>query len=488
MSAGSIRLAELLEGVADASASAELTVSGLALDTRQLRAGDVFVALAGGQGHGLDHLGSAIANGAVAVLHDGQGPLPSDCPLPLIRVEGLKGRLIELARRVWQDPAAALDLVAVTGTNGKSSVAWLLAQALDGAMIGTLGIGRPGSHRAAALTTPDVLSLHRALAELRDAGLTLVVMEASSHALDQQRLAGLSFSSVIFTTLGHDHLDYHGDLAAYGAAKARLFFDYDSVRQLINVDDAFGAELAARLDGSPGLIRLSLDSEGATVSARIRRADSEGLSLAVRLRGGELELESALIGRVNAWNLLIVAAELEARGVDLAEIKARIAALKPVPGRMQALGQGPRVVIDYAHTPDALANALASLRELGPERLWCVFGCGGDRDRAKRPRMGQIAEALADRVVLTDDNPRSEDSLAIIRAIQAGMREPTRCQVVPDRAAAIQRAVAEAGRVDIVLVAGKGHETEQLIGNQRLPFSDELTSRQALEAACSISA
>ena len=476
------RLADLLHGLAETGVHAELAVRGLAMDSRCLRPGDVFVALAGHQGHGLDHVESARAAGAVAILCEPDDLGRSGDLLPSIAVADLRGRLPELARRLWGDPAG-MDLVAVTGTNGKTSVAWLLAQALDGAMIGTLGAGRPGQQIVTGLTTPDVLSVYRALAELRETGVTSVVLEASSHALDQQRLAGLSFSSVIFTTLGHDHLDYHGDLERYAAAKARLFTEHVSRRQLINGDDEFGRRLAERLTASPGLLTYGCaKTELLDVTGQLSLSERAGLAGEIQLPGRRISVRSGLLGRINFMNLLVVVAELDARGLDDQEIRRRVEALLPVPGRMQALAGG-RVVIDYAHTPDALQSVLTSLRELTPGELWCVFGCGGDRDRAKRPQMGRIAESLADRVVLTDDNPRHESSLSIIREIQAGMRQPGRCQVVPDRAQAIERAIKAAAMDDVVLVAGKGHETEQVIGDRRQPFSDEQVVRNLLEVA-----
>ncbi|MCC5866360.1 MAG: UDP-N-acetylmuramoyl-L-alanyl-D-glutamate--2,6-diaminopimelate ligase [Wenzhouxiangella sp.] len=478
-----MRLADLLHGLADAGHWAELAVRGMALDSRQLRPGDVFVALAGSNVHGLDHLAAARAAGAVAVLCEPGDLDRVDQDFPALAVAELRLRLPELARRLWGDPSG-MDLVAVTGTNGKSSIAWLLAQALGGAMIGTLGVGRPGEQVNVGLTTPDLLSVYRALAELREDGIKRVVMEASSHALEQARLAGLAFSSVIFTNLGHDHLDYHADRQSYGAAKARLFSDYISQRQLINVDDDFGRELAARLAASPGLITYGCRADRSPdIGGRLLATTRSGLRGIVQLPDVDLTVESGLLGRINFMNLLVLVAELDARGYPPADIQRRIIGLTPVPGRIQAMAEG-RVVIDYAHTPDALENVLNSLRELTPGELWCVFGCGGDRDRAKRPLMGRIAESLADRVILTDDNPRSESSLAIIREIQAGMRHPDRCQVVPDRAEAIARAIHGAADEDVVLIAGKGHETEQLIGSERLAFSDQ----QAAEAALVVSA
>ncbi|AKS42731.1 UDP-N-acetylmuramoyl-L-alanyl-D-glutamate--2,6-diaminopimelate ligase [Wenzhouxiangella marina] len=481
-------LDRLLEGLVTPGRAPAVEFSSLVLDARSAEPGDVFVALAGHRRHGMEFIDQAIERGAVAVLHDGAHPVPDRRGLAMIEVNDLAVQLPELARRCWGDPCERLELLAVTGTNGKTSVAWLLAQALDAAMIGTLGIGRPGAHRAGTHTTPDLFSVYRHLSELADAGERTVVFEASSHALDQQRLAGLRFRTVIFTTLGHDHLDYHADLQAYGEAKARLFQDYASERQIINVDDAFGRELAERLAGSGGLRTLAVRAEqGADVHAEGLRADRDGLVATLHGLNAapSLEIRSGLLGEINLYNLMIVAVELDARGLSAEELVRRIAALRPVPGRMQPIAQAGRglAVIDYAHTPDALETALKSLRTLEPGALWCVFGCGGDRDREKRPMMGRIAEALADRVILTNDNPRHEAPLSIVRAIQGGMRHPERAQVLLDRAEAIARALAEAAPEDVILIAGKGHETEQVVGDQRHAFSDLDAVRSAFGRA-----
>lgn len=479
-------LQDLFGGLTDAPADAAVVTGGLCLDSRLLRRGDVFVALAGASGHGMQFAYQARERGAVAVAHDGRAAAPDDLGLPELVVPDLSRRLSELARRFWGEAIDALDLVAVTGTNGKSSVAWLLAQALGGAMLGTLGCGRPGQQRAGSLTTPDIFSVYRQLADLAGQGVGHVVLEASSHALDQGRLDGLTFSSTIFTSLGHDHLDYHADRAAYAAAKARLFKEFASERQLINVDDDFGRALAEELGGMNRVVGYSLaDRPEARASAAVRTADTSGLSAVFDLSCGRFEAHSRLIGRINLWNLLIVAAELAERGREPPEIVRALAALEPVPGRMEPIGRAgaPLAIIDYAHTPDALENALISARELTGGNLWCVFGCGGDRDREKRSRMGRVAERLADRIVLTDDNPRSEDGLAIIRAIQAGMHKPQRTLVIRDRARAISHALTGGDAGDIVLVAGKGHETDQVVGDQRLPCDDHVSVREALGVA-----
>lgn len=486
MTESRLSLQELLEGLTALPDGDWPEVSGLSLDSRTLRPGDAFVALRGARSHGLDHALQARDRGAVVVLHDDTASLPDGLDLPAVALPDLAAALPKLASRCWGVDVGALDLVAVTGTNGKSSVAWLLAQALDGAMIGTLGWGRPGQQQPSTHTTPDLFSLYRRLAELRRRGVDTVVLEASSHALDQGRLNGLVFTSTVFTTLGHDHLDYHADQAAYAAAKARLFTDFESRRKLINLDDGFGAGLAAQLAGTPGLVGYSLEGHpDALATAELLSSDRNGLAATFQVEGNRFTARSRLLGRVNLWNLLIVAAELAARGLDDRAIVERLERLAPVPGRMEPVRAtaAPLAIVDYAHTPDALDNALKSARELCEGLLWCVFGCGGDRDRDKRPRMGRIAERLADRIVLTDDNPRHEDGLAIIRAIQAGMQHPQRSLVIRERARAIAHALGEAGESDVVLVAGKGHEAEQIVGDRRLPCDDRQNVRQALGVA-----
>ncbi|MDX1626717.1 MAG: UDP-N-acetylmuramoyl-L-alanyl-D-glutamate--2,6-diaminopimelate ligase [Wenzhouxiangellaceae bacterium] len=465
-----------------------IEVRGLSIDSRRVRPGDAFVALAGEQGHGLEHAEAALAAGAVAVLHDAADAVPAALGGRALGIPDLASRAAELAAWFHDRPADDMDLVGVTGTNGKSSIAWLLAQALDGAMIGTLGIGRPGELAAATHTTPDVFSLHRALAELRDEGVEHVVLEVSSHALEQRRIEGLAFTTTIFTNLGHDHLDFHRSRDAYGRAKRRLFTDHPARRQLINVDDAFGRLLVESLGGSAEarVLGYGLDRRHSPDAlGTLKAADLDGLSMEVRTPEGSLSCRAPLIGRVNAWNVLVVATELLLRGGSAVQVARCIESLKPVPGRMNRVvgPRGQQVVIDYAHTPDALESALASLRELATGRLICAFGCGGDRDREKRPRMGEIAEALADAVVLCNDNPRGEEPLKILREIQSGMARPDRAPVVPDRLEAITRAVAMAEPGDVVLIAGKGHETEQVIGEEVRHFSDFEAVRQALEAA-----
>ena len=486
-------------------------------DSRWVTPGAVFVAMAGEKRHGLMGLEEAIERGASAIIHDGLADAADLARLSHVSVDAvawptLKDDLPAWLAYFWRQPADALTLHAVTGTNGKSSVAWLIAQALDGAMIGTLGVGRPGGHHAAELTTPSIFEVYRQLAQLRHQGFEHVVLEASSHALVQGRLAGLNFATTILTNLGHDHLDYHGDRIAYGRAKERLFVDFESAHQLINIDDSFGDELCRRLKQRRPASTVCAYSQSITTqadaTARIQPTRSPntakdawaepapvGLAATLTLADDtQLDVSSSLLGSVNAYNLLITAQVMRWAGYSSAKIVERLAALTPPPGRMeQIVGErtgreacrAPTVLVDYAHSPDALKHALLMARDVCVGQLWVVFGCGGQRDPSKRAPMGRIAESLADRAVITDDNPRHESSLAIIRAIQSGMRQPERSRVLADRREAIEWAITHAGEADVVLIAGKGHETEQIMGDRREPMDDRATAKQALDSLAS---
>jgi UDP-N-acetylmuramoyl-L-alanyl-D-glutamate--2,6-diaminopimelate ligase len=466
-------------------------VRGLSLDSRELGEGDAFVALAGAATHGLRHLAQAEAAKVAAVLYETPAPDGIALPANAIAVDGLRARLARLADRFYAAPSRAMATTGVTGTNGKTSTVQLLAQALTlrGARvgtIGTLGAGLYGQHAAGERTTPDVVAVHRILAGLRDAGATHAAMEVSSHALQQGRVDEVAFKVAVFTNLTRDHLDYHGTMQAYGAAKAKLFHWPTLQAVVVNLDDAFGAELIGTV--ADGVRRIGLSSRGA--AGATLRADAPSLSpqgLAFTLVEGDARFDvlSPLLGRFNIDNLLAVAGALRALDVPLAEVAALLPRLSPVDGRMSRTGGtagAPLVVVDYAHTPDALEQALSSLRAHTPGRLTCVFGCGGDRDRGKRPQMAAIAERGADRVIVTDDNPRTEDGDAIVADILAGFAARDRVELERDRAAAIARALDGAGPDDVVLVAGKGHETYQEIGDRRLPFDDLAIARALLAA------
>ena len=489
-----LRLADLLAGLVDVPAELDVAVPRLVADSRRVVGGDVFVAIAGASTHGLRHAADVLAKGAAAILHDGEAPadvvLEGAAAARAIVVPGLRAALGALADRAAGSPSGALRVIGVTGTNGKTSTVQLIAQALEhlgtpAGTIGTLGAGRVGRIIEGERTTPDVLSVHALLAQLRDDGARAVAMEVSSHALDQGRVDAVRFEVAVFSNLTRDHLDYHGTMAAYGEAKARLFAWPTLRAAVINTDDAFGRELAARV---PASIRWTVSAQG-DASARLR---AEGLALtADGLRFDLVEgdvraaISSPLLGRFNADNLLAVAGALRALEVTFDAVAAVLPTLQPVHGRMTRLGGGakPLVVVDYAHTPDALQQALVSLRGHVHGALACVFGCGGERDRGKRPQMAAIAEAHADRVTVTDDNPRGEDGDAIVADILAGFREPLRHAVIRDRRAAIRAAVTAARPGDVVLLAGKGHEPYQEIAGVKQAFDDVAEARAALEAA-----
>jgi UDP-N-acetylmuramoyl-L-alanyl-D-glutamate--2,6-diaminopimelate ligase len=481
-----MRLADLLPGVA--GVPADLVVTGLVMDSRSVQPGNAFVAIAGFGAHGLKFVDQARAAGASAILFE--PPAPADLPAPAdaIPVPGLRARLGALGDRFHGEPSRAMTVVGVTGTNGKTSTVQLLAQAWTlegkrGGSVGTLGAGLHGHVVPTGFTTPLVLQIHALLAQLRDAGAQAVAMEASSHALDQGRVDGVHFDVAVFTNLTRDHLDYHGTMDAYGAAKAKLFAWPGLRAAVINLDDPFGRALLAALPA--GVRGLGLSSRGAQADVRAENIALEPDGIAFDLLLGDVRhsVRSALLGRFNVDNLLAVAGVLHALGDDADTIVRVLERLQPVAGRMNRLGGGaqPLVVVDYAHTPDALEQALATLRAHAPTQLVCVFGCGGERDRGKRPQMAAIAEAGADRVIVTDDNPRGEDGDAIVAEILAGFARRQAVEIERDRARAIARAIGEAGPKDIVLIAGKGHEPYQEIAGVRHAFDDAVVARSVLE-------
>ncbi len=485
-----MNLRELLAGVAEPSTGEAIRVTGLQIDSRRVRPGDAFVALSGTRAHGITFAPAAVARGASVILAEAPVRAAPEVEVPVVWIDGLREQAGGLAARFFDDPSRAMTLVGVTGTNGKTSCVQMLAQALSllghrTATVGTLGSGLYGDLSRGERTTPDALSLQGLLADFRDAGATHVAMEVSSHALDQGRVNGVAFDLAAFTNLTRDHLDYHGSMQAYGEAKARLFAWPGLRAAVINVDDGFGRRLAEGLPETVSRLRVSVGGGQAEVTAHDVRAHGEGLQFQLRTPWGEAEIHSPLLGRFNVANLLLVAACLGAMGEDFARMTDVLSRLAPVHGRMNRLGGQagqPLLVVDYAHTPDALEQALDNLRAHTRGTLTCVFGCGGERDAGKRPQMGAIAERLADRVIVTDDNPRGEDGDAIVAQVLSGMAHPDRATVQRDRAAAIRAALDDARDGDVVLVAGKGHEDYQEIAGERRPFDDLAVARAAMEA------
>jgi UDP-N-acetylmuramoyl-L-alanyl-D-glutamate--2,6-diaminopimelate ligase len=466
-----------------------VVINGLGLDSRRIEPGQAFVAVSGGREHGLAHARQAAQRGAVIVIHDGLAAVP-ELTIPAVSVPELGHRLSALGARYFHHPSDQLTVAGVTGTNGKTSTAHFIAQAwqrssADAGLIGTIGYGPLGALRAARLTTPDPISLQGMLAECIDQGVDKVAMEVSSHALDQGRCDDIAFEAAVFTNLTRDHLDYHGSMEAYAAAKRRLFIDCHPRFAIVNKDDAFGKTLIDEIRN--GTEVFSYGTNGSSeLRGSVLAMDSLGMTLRLLSPWGEGEVRSGLLGAFNLSNLMAAAGTLALLGMPWTHVLHQLEIMHPVPGRMHCLGgeaRQPVVVVDYAHTPDALRQALTALRSHLHGRLVCVFGCGGDRDSGKRPLMAQVAESLADRLVLTTDNPRSEEPAAIFKDMLAGLERPGAAQVVEDRGTAIRQAVLGSGEGDIVLVAGKGHEAWQESKGQRIPFSDEAAIRAALEEA-----
>ncbi|WP_027994298.1 UDP-N-acetylmuramoyl-L-alanyl-D-glutamate--2,6-diaminopimelate ligase [Simplicispira psychrophila] len=492
----------LLDNALDAVQWLRQHVTGtLHTDSRRIAPGDGFIAWPGAATDGRAHVADALARGASACLVEQVGAEPFGLAgADLAALTGLKAATGDIAAQWFAQPSQALNVVAFTGTNGKTSSAWWLADALQHSeldalapcgLVGTLGMGVIPHLQSTGMTTPDPVRLQRAFRQFVDAGVHSCAIEASSIGLAEHRLAGTRIRVGVFTNFTQDHLDYHGSMEAYWQSKVALF-DWPGLQAaVINIDDAHGATLHATLAGR-GLDLWSVSMQrSARLQAQAVGFGDAGLRFAV-VEGDERHLlQTALIGDYNVSNLLGVIAALRALGVPLARAVWACAALLPVPGRMEriaAAGQ-PLVAVDYAHTPDALQQALRALRALATERggqLWCVFGCGGDRDASKRPLMGAAAQRQADWVVLTSDNPRSEDPAHILHQVLQGTIAGETVRVEPDRATAIALALAEADARDVVLIAGKGHEDYQETAGVRRPFSDMAQARAALQARGSI--
>lgn len=487
---GKITLDRLLEGIAEAPA---IPVGGICSDSRRLGRGDVFIACQGRSSHGLDFLDQAVAAGVAAVVWDASTGRQAAAEIPLIPVTGLSSRIGEIANRFFDTPSKRLRVLGVTGTNGKTTVAWFMMHCLNSlgrkcAYIGTLGKGITDVSATGDLTTPACIDLHRYLAGFDAAGAGFAALEVSSHALEQQRVDGVHFDTVLFTNLSRDHIDYHGSMRAYGETKARLFFEYGASNRIVSLDSDFGRELAERC--APNVVTVStrfdrVANGRAFVLVRGVVATDEGYRVAVTSSWGEGEFVLPLPGEFNVANALAALAAMLCRDVTMDDACALLAGVSAPPGRMQRVLAGgetalPAVFVDYAHTPASLEAALRAVRRHCAGQLWCVFGCGGDRDRGKRVQMGRIAARHADRAIVTNDNPRFESPAEIIAGILEGMDQNT--VVIEDRGAAIAHAVTAAGKNDVILIAGKGHEQYQVVGKERISFSDYEVARANLEA------
>ena len=482
-------LADLLQGFAEAPA---IPIHGIASDSRLLQRGDLFLAVRGIGSHGLDYLEQAQAAGVSAVAWDAStGTEPQDIGVPMIAVTGLAEQLGEIANRFYGRPSEHLDVIGITGTNGKTTVAWMIAQALElldekCAYLGTLGYGVDEVQGAEGMTTPAAVELQGRLAEFVDQGAADAAIEVSSHALSQGRVDGVRFAAALFTNLTRDHLDYHANMREYFDSKARLFLDCQPAERIIDIDSEYGAQLASMCGQDVVIVSTQFDrvANGRPyVFVRAVVATEQGSEISFTSAWGDGRFMLSLPGDFNVANAVLVLALLLNKGVALDAACDVMSQVSAPPGRMQRVAtDGPAVYVDYAHTPTALEGALRALRAHCRGKLWCVFGCGGDRDPGKRPEMGAAAERHGDHVVVTTDNPRSEDAAAIIDDIVAGLSQQDKLTVIEDRAAAIAWAIKNAADNDVVLVAGKGHEDYQEVAGQRTHFSDYALAESALAA------
>ena len=489
-------LSALLRNLVEVPVAAEVYVSGLATHSGRVRKGDLFIASVPGNAGSVTYINDAVRAGACAIVVEADSlPDPFLCPVPLYRIRDLCTKIGIIADRFYRHPSSAMTVIGVTGTNGKTTVSHLLAQALTLSgkgtcgLIGTLGYGTIYDLAPGPNTTPGAVALQSLLAGMREQNIRQVVMEVSSHGLDQCRTVGVEFDLAILTNLSRDHLEYHITLENYAAAKRRLFTDYRINQAVLNLDDDFGNSLAGELNAEVTGYTLNPRRAGEQQGKRpvmfgSITASREGkMHMEVDGSWGKTTLVSPLLGRFNAYNMLASLSALCLLGHPLEQAASWLSACRCIPGRMQCFSDSrqPLVVVDYAHSPDALAQVLETLKEMCQGKIHCVFGCGGDRDKGKRPMMGAVAERYADNIILTSDNPRSENPDLIIRDILGGIKNRAKVIVEPDRATAIAGAIQAAATGDIVLIAGKGHENVQEIAGKRLPFSDQQHVRNLLE-------
>ena len=475
------KLQYLLQDIIAYDATFDCEVTGLALDSRKIKPGDIFFAYPGTATDGRKFIDNAIINGAVAIIAE-QGFNFKKFPIPLIHTTDLQNKVGHIAARFYSSPSKTSIsnsiIIGITGTNGKTTCSQLIARCLQEshmpcATIGTLGFGFPDQLSSFDLTTPDPILLQKQLSLFREQGVKAIAMEVSSHSLTQGRLAGTDFQIAIFTNLSRDHLDYHGDMENYWQAKRRLFTDFKIQTAIMNIDDQYGIRLQNDIKREVRQITYSLMNTKADIFTSNVELTNQGIKATVHTPWGKGIIHSCLLGRFNLSNLLAVIACLGSLEISLPEILMNITKMPRITGRMQAFGgdKQPLVVVDFSHTPDALAQALQALKEHCQGELWCVFGCGGNRDQGKRPQMAAIAERYADHIIITNDNPRHEDPEKIIQDIKTGLLCPQAVKVELDRRAAMTYAIQRAKAQDIILIAGKGHETYQQIGDKKIPFN-----------------
>ncbi len=465
-----MQLSQLLSAwVEPITALPRLVITNLSLHSQHIQPQGLFVAL----NRGVEYIPDAVANGAAAILTDQLIQVTTE--VPVIQIKHLARVYGDIASKFYQHPSEQLTIIGVTGTNGKTSVTYYLAQLISSLLapcgvIGTLGVGTINNLQHTGLTTPDAITVQQTLQQFVASGVKYVAMEVSSHALAQHRVQGVKFASAIFTNLTHDHLDYHGTMQQYAAEKFKLFTDYHIKHAIINIDDATGQAFNSQLENT---ITYSCETNSANFYVENICYQPQGITANLITAHDNIKLNLPLLGKFNLSNVLACMATVTSFGVSLEKIVNQLPYLQAVPGRMQCVSaeNKPLVIIDYAHTPDALEKALTAIKQHNTSKLWCVFGCGGDRDRTKRPEMAKVTEALAQYVIVTSDNPRNEQPQTIIDNICTGFSN-IKPIVIIDRAQAINYAINHAALDEVVLIAGKGHEDYQIIGNDKLYFSD----------------
>jgi UDP-N-acetylmuramoyl-L-alanyl-D-glutamate--2,6-diaminopimelate ligase len=487
----------LMEGMIANEMIIDLPISGLCLDSRMVMEGDVFIALNGAHKNGINFINDAIDKGAVAVLMGSElEGVTNTLSIPIYSINNLDSKLGLLASRYYNNPSQNVNIIGVTGTNGKTSVTNFLAQLLSNhgqvpvGSIGTLGSGIFGNLKPSKNTTPDILTINRLLADFGSRHIKDVVMEVSSHGLEQGRVDNISFETAVFTNLSRDHLDFHGDMSLYGAAKKKLFDNPGLKNAVINVDDEFGIKLNSQINGQINKIRYGIldnhekeNSKIYDVTAKIVYSELNSITIDISSPWGKGEVSVSLSGNFNAYNILACLSVVCLQGMTFSNALEALSKIQGVPGRMEYFG-GPstaKIFIDYSHTPDALLHALGTLRNQCNGKLVCVFGCGGERDIGKRPQMGQVAEEYADLVYLTNDNPRRESPEKIIQDIQSGMKGSIPVEIIVDRSTAVREAIHTSCKDDYVLIAGMGHEIYQEIDLVKHPYSDRQHVRNLLE-------
>ncbi len=489
-------LAALLDGLATIDQT--LSISGVAIDSRQVQAGDLFMAYQGVDANGLDYIDAAIHSGAIVIAVDETARIDlGTIPVATVQIKNLRQRAGIIASRFYDEPSTAINMIGITGTNGKTTVSYMIAAVLSAfghsaGLFGTLGYGRFGKIKPGQTTTPDPVTLQRLLSEWQTTGIETVAMEVSSHALAQHRVAGTEFDTAIWTNLSRDHLDYHSSFEDYKNTKFQLFESPTLQHAVVNIADPCGLELIARLPAGLQVIAYAIKQPQFAVQDFVSLVYVQQLqitppmtSMIINSPWGQCELKTHLLGQFNLENLLASYAALAVLGFPIQDIALALADCNGVPGRMECFSaqDRPLLVVDYAHTPAALEQALLTLRPSCRGQLYCIFGCGGERDLGKRQQMGAIAERLADQVILTNDNPRCENPDKIIADIMEGIAVKTDIVINPDRADAIVNTMHNASADDVILIAGKGHETTQIIDNKILPFSDRELARRLTAGA-----